>query len=205
MPAPDNRIRLPGPKINFVADVGEVGQDHDSYPTPGQARYDHLRMYLIGLLAQQSSTDQPSQYREGTPWFDQSTTPPCLKICINGEFVPYAEAIKLGTGASAVTLSDWFSSVEAALVSISPDMSFSGTATGFAAAITIPSALRPSLTSQSRAFLYVNGLLVDPRSTTINDGVITLSLNGLKRGDKYNVIIRGIPINYFHIPDVPAP
>ena len=57
--------------IDFVADVGIASQDHDNYPPPqGQARFDHMRMAIIALLSQQASFSEPTQYRDGTPWFD---------------------------------------------------------------------------------------------------------------------------------------
>lgn len=103
----DNRIRLPGPKINFADDVGVTGQDHDDYPEPGQARYDHLRMYLIGLLSNQSGPQPPTQYRDGTVWFDTSGPKGVLKIRDRSEWRHLAEAIQL---APDVTLADWFQS-----------------------------------------------------------------------------------------------
>jgi hypothetical protein len=66
----DNRIRFSTSAIDFTNDVGLTQQQHDTYPSPNtQARYDWMRMYLIGLLSNQSSCDQPSQYRPGTMWY----------------------------------------------------------------------------------------------------------------------------------------
>jgi len=66
----DNRLRFQGPKFDFNSQVGLSGLDHDNYPAPGLARYDQMRMYLIALLANQSSDSPPTEYRAGTIWFD---------------------------------------------------------------------------------------------------------------------------------------
>lgn len=67
----DNRIRYPEPEINFSVDVGLTGQAHDDYPEKGTApRFDWMRLYLIGLLSNQSSELPPCEYRPGTVWFD---------------------------------------------------------------------------------------------------------------------------------------
>lgn len=67
---PDDRINLQPPLINFDLDVGTTGQAHDIFPEPGQARFDWMRSYLIGLLSHQSSFNEPIEYRIGTVWFN---------------------------------------------------------------------------------------------------------------------------------------
>ena len=201
----DNRIRLPGPLINFAGDVGLTGQDHDTYPSPGQARFDHMRIFLQGLLSQQSSAIAPTEFREGTPWFDTGSTPPQLRIRLGNEWVPYGKAITLGFGVDAVNLSDWFDRAQYMLSSLAPDVTFSGQATGFAASITVPGPLRTSLTPVSRPLVYVNGLLLDPRETMLENGVVLLGINRMKSGDRFSVLIRGIPNQNFYVPDTPAP
>lgn len=92
---PDNRLRLQAPAIDFTNNVGITGQDHDNYPAPNQqARYDHLRMYLIALLANQSSYSAPTQYREGTLWFNLNTNE--LLIMHNGSWTSMLDVIKVG-------------------------------------------------------------------------------------------------------------
>lgn len=106
MAAPDARIHLPGSPIDFPTDVGTTGQDHDTYPSPDtQARFDHMRMYLIGLLANQASigTDEPTQYREGTWWFD--LTEGAMKIRKGDAWVPAGDGILVADG---VTLGDFY-------------------------------------------------------------------------------------------------
>lgn len=112
---PDNRIRIPAPPIDFEEDVGETGQDHDNFPEPGQARYDWMRMFLIGLLANQASYDEPVNYRKGSFWMDLSTG--VLKIRTgNGtagtEWSDVAELIQVSPG---LTLQDWFDAVSSSL------------------------------------------------------------------------------------------
>jgi hypothetical protein len=106
----DNRIRLSSAKIDFDSEFGNLGQDIDGYPPEGgQARFDHMRSVLLGLLAQQSSVNEPSQRRNGTPWFDLNTG--SLKIWSDGEWRDYAEVIKIGSG----SLKDWTDNVNSLL------------------------------------------------------------------------------------------
>ena len=200
----DNRLVLPPIKIDF-GKVGVTGQDHDNYPAPAQARYDHMRMYLIALLSQQSSPNQPTQYREGTPWLDISGTVPQLKINLGGQWVPYSNAMVLDNGLSAISLTDWYAQSSALLASLAPDITFSGSATGPTSSITVPGPVLGSLRTNSRPFVHVNGLLLDPRSTTIENSVIQLGQGQMRLGDRFSVMIRGIPTQNFYVPDVPAP
>lgn len=112
---PDNRIRTPAPPIDFADDVGETGQEHDNYPEPGQARYDWMRMFLIGLLANQASYSEPVNYRKGSLWFDLNDE--VLKIR-TGEGVAGTQwtdipvVIEVSPGLS---LKGWFDAVSASL------------------------------------------------------------------------------------------
>lgn len=107
MPLPDQRIRLSAPTIDFDTQVGVTGQEHDNYPAPRtQARFDHMRLYLIGLLCQQASYDPPVEYREGTPWFDLNTM--SLKIRKAEAWRPYADALEVEDGISLSTFYQQF-------------------------------------------------------------------------------------------------
>lgn len=103
----DHRIRLPGPRIDFQNDVGLTGQTHDDFPAPGQARFDHMRMYLIGLLSCQSGQHPPTQYRDGTLWFDQSGEIGVLRIRDREAWRSIAEVVEVAPG---ISLSDWYNS-----------------------------------------------------------------------------------------------
>lgn len=199
MPTPDNRIKLPGPLIDFADDVGTTGQDHDDYPAPGtQARYDHQRLYLIGLLAQQSSFSEPSQYRDGTPWFDLNTL--TLRIRRENSWISYADAIALtepDSNNDVITLSAWYEAVQELLSGLSPEIVFSGRCTvNNTTVITIPESIRTNLVSDSRVFFYINGILVRPDNCTIigspTPTTIRLSGTALNNGDEFTVNIRRI-------------
>jgi len=115
MSTPDNRIRIQAPPIDFENDVGITGQDHDEFPVPGPARYDTMRMFLIGLLASQASYDEPTNYRKGTIWLDLNTF--VLKIrsgdgVAGTEWSDISDAIQVSSGLS---LKDWFDAVSASL------------------------------------------------------------------------------------------
>jgi hypothetical protein len=199
---PDNRIRFPAPEIDFESDVGVTSQDHDTYPSAGQqARFDHMRIAIIGLLSQQSSYDEPSQYRDGTPWFDLNTMQ--LKIRMNNSWVSYAEAIVLSDG---TTLDAWYESVAAGLASLAPEIVFNGSCSvNSTTNIAIPISLRDYLYSDSRAFVYKNGLLLDPRYTQIIGGIVILNGEPLDSGDFFTVIIRRVESITWYGSDVVIP
>lgn len=209
---PNNTIRFPAPLIDFEAAVGETGQDHDTYPAPGgQARYDWMRLFLIGLLAQQSSYEEPSQYRQGTPWFDLNTF--SLKIRSGDAWVSYAEAIALtepDTNGQIVTLKSWYDSVQSLLVGLGTPVFFTGRCTADnTTTITIPAALQSAIGAESRVFLYINGTLVSPLACGLvgSPSPTTIRLSGLSlsSGDTFIADIRQVPNSTFHTSSVTAP
>lgn len=107
MSLPDYRIRFPAPLIDFATDVGLTGQAHDNYPEAGaQARFDHLRLYLIGLLSNQASSATPSEFSDGTIWFDLSEN--YYKTYNDNKWRDIADNIVLRNGADTISLSDWY-------------------------------------------------------------------------------------------------
>jgi hypothetical protein len=209
MSIPDCRIRLPAAKIDFDADVGTTGQAHDDFPAPGaQARYDHFRSFLIGLLAQQASEEEPTQYRNGTSWFDLTTN--TLKIRSGDEWVSLAEAISLtepDTDGAVVTLASWYESLQALLTGLSPEIVFSGSCSvDDVTTITIPESVQSSIHTDSRVFLYINGSLVDPRNcSVIGTTTIRLSNVVLMDGDVFTANIRRISASTFLASSVSVP
>lgn len=203
MPTPDNRIRLPATLIDFANDVGVASQSHDNYPPPqGQARFDHMRMFLIGLLSQQSSFDEPTEFRDGTPWFDLNTL--MLKINKGGEWVSYAEIIEL---AEDVSLANWYAEVSVALTSISQEVVFNGVCTvDGITEIAIPESLQQFVASDTRCFLYINQKLIDPRNCSIVASTTIRIVNAtLDDGDTFTVALRRIPASSFHTQTVSVP
>lgn len=113
---PDNRIRFPGPPIDFDSEVGTTGQAHDTFPAPGQARFDWLRSYLIGLLSNQASYTTPIEFRVGSLWFNlndnsfQFRSDNGAIINVSGEnWLGLAHGIVLEPG---LTLAQWFEQVK---------------------------------------------------------------------------------------------
>lgn len=208
---PDGRIRFPALAIDFGSDVGLSGGNHDNYPPAGgQARYDHMRMVIIGLLSQQASYDEPTEYRDGTPWFDLNEG--ILKIRFNGTWTPFSQVISVqqnASGENTKTLAQFYSELEAALVNLSSEVVYNGTASADGVtSIPIPTSLRNYIYSNSRPFVHINGLLIDPRNTTIAPGVTptTIALIGvtMNTGDTFTVTIRRIPDATFHTATVTA-
>lgn len=211
MSIPDHRIRFPSTRIDFDTDVGVTGQDHDSYPAPGsQARYDHQRLFLIGLLANQSSSAAPSEYREGTLWFDLNTS--TLRIRSGDAWVPAAEALALtepDTNGDVVTLASWYESLQPTLTGLAPEVVFAGHCTASTTTIPIPSGLQSSLDSSSRVFLYINGQLVSPLKVSLigspNPTTVKLSGVSLSASDEFVVNIRKITSPTYYTSTVVAP
>jgi len=185
---PNNTMRFPAGPIDFAAEVGITGQDHDNYPEAGtQPRYDWMRMALIALLAQQSSYEEPTQYREGTPWFDLNEL--ALKIRKNGQWVPFAQAVLISEG---YTLADFYAEYAA---TNSINVRFNGTATALSNTIDIPTDVAESISGSSDAVadVFINGVMVNPDNVTLGPNQVNLS-GGIQvtNGDEYVVIIRNV-------------
>jgi hypothetical protein len=121
---PDNRIKLePGP-ISFDT---VTGKKHDTFPEPGPARFDTMRSFLIGLLSNQSSFQEPVEFRAGTLFFDLNTnayrfrTPDGTIINVEGDnWISLSNGIELEPG---LTLADWFQQVRDLVVESDPSLS----------------------------------------------------------------------------------
>jgi hypothetical protein len=198
----DNRLKFDATLIDFSV-VGTTGQDHDNYPAPGQQpRYDWMRLYLIALLSNQSSEDEPTQYREGTLWYNLSTDQKRLFIYDGTAFVNIADHIKLGDNLKS--LSDFFSETVEALASVQPTYVYGGySAIDNPTRIPIPTVLQTPLTgivSFVRAFVYLNGALIDPRLYSLSVTCpcqIDLSTTAgemISAGDKYVVVITRVDV-----------
>ena len=205
----DNRIRFDPPPIDFVNNVGVTGQSHDQYPSPGQqARFDWMRMFLIGLLSCQSSDDPPIQYSEGTPWFD--LTDLTLKIRRDGSWVSLSEVIKLTDTATAndpLTLQDWYNAINEDVGSLRSEIFFQGTVqTANATLIPIPPDLTDELLPTSRPFVYVDGVLINPALTSLEPGpnptAVGLPSGLLPQGSSIFVTIKSIPDDNFYVQSV---
>ena len=209
----DNRIKLPVTKIDFN-NVGLTGQDHDNYPpAQGQARFDHMRLYLIGLLSQQSSHDEPTQKRDGTAWFDLYHL--ALKVYYNGSWHPYSDAISIQTDIGSVTLTEWSESVSNSILGIQPDVVFFGECTASGVdQIPIPPVLQPQIFNNSRIFITVTSptgdtSVVDPREVQLvgapTPTTIVMTNNELDNQDRFTVVIRRIPDSSFYTTTVSVP
>ncbi len=186
---PNNSMRFPPGPIDFTTEVGITGQDHDTYPAGNQqARFDWMRMVIISLLSQQSSYEEPTQYREGTPWFDINEL--ALKIRRNGQWVPYAQAVLIEDG---FTLADFYAAFVAS--SANPNARFNATAAAASNAILLPADTAALIAGQSDlvADVFINGVLVNPDYVSVASTQINLS-GGTQvlSGDDYTVVIRNI-------------
>lgn len=214
MALPDNRIRLSSTLIDFDTEVGNGSQDIDSYPAPGaQARFDHMRSVILGLLGNQSSFDEPSQYRDGSLWFDLNTLELKIRMGALSDWRPIAEAIAVDStdeeagDSTILTLAEWYENVANTLNSSAPEITFGGFSSNDGIiSIPIPESLRAGLYSDSRPFVYRNGLLIDPRLTALepsgNPTAVQLTATTLADGDTFTVLIKRMPAANFYIPDV---
>lgn len=194
---PDNRIRFSAARIDLETEVGLTGQDHDNYPAPGeQARYDWMKIFLIGLLSCQASYTAPTQYRDGTLWYDLTNT--CYKMWSGSAWVNLADAIAIGD----TNLSDWYNSVSDTITDMAPTMTFSGICTTDGSTIiTIPASIVPKIQATHKAFIFKNGILEDPRNNELLTPTINL-VNGaaLNSGDTFTIEIRNVSTS--HLPNV---
>ncbi|MBD3407276.1 MAG: hypothetical protein GF411_14245 [Candidatus Lokiarchaeota archaeon] len=197
MTLPDNRIKFPSTEVDFNNDVGTTGQDHDNYPEEDtQARYDWIRLYLIGLLANQASYEEPVNYRQGSIWMN--LTDGYFRFYNGSDFSPMAHALGVpGDVASATeeSLYSWIVAANERLSSIRKNATFSGVANVDASSISIPDEAKDAAADDgTHPFLYKNGRLVDPRLTSYNVGcpvVVELTGNAvLSSGDTFTVIIQ---------------
>lgn len=209
---PDYRIVLSPTKINFSAlGIGESGLDIESYPAPGQSRFDWMRSVILGLLTQQASFDAPTQKLPGTLWFDLNNN--TLKIYTGGAWCLLSDVITVYEGSTSddvITLASWYATVSSALSVFSPDVTFSGECTQDGITqITVPTSLRTGLGTYSRCFMFINGLAIDPRNCALQGGTppttIRLTNVTLDDGDTFTVIFRSIQSEYFHQSTVSVP
>jgi hypothetical protein len=197
----DNRVQFPATEIDFTDNT--TGQDHDTFPAPGQQpRYDWMRSALQGLLACQSSEDPPTQYRTGTVWYN--TTKQVYYIYNGVEWVSLAEAILMLEASSSgstslLTLSDWYTLAQSKLDTLQNRLVFAGRCvTDGKTEIPIPSAIQERIEDADMVhpFVYLNGVLIDPRNTRLSEGCATTVelLNGedIDNGDKFTVVIQRI-------------
>ena len=205
----DNRIRLSSTKIDFTNDVGVTGQDHDLFPEAGDPfRFDHMRMFLIGLLANQSTNiGYPSNYRIGTMFYDQNNDGE-MKIAgdISGtpteDFVDLSNHIALyDQDGNKITLTDWFRLIQAQVESFTKKITFSGISSdNNIKIIPIPLSIQSLIVSNMRPIVFINGILVDPRHTRFSSGspvsIELLDDIELDSADEFTVIIQGFDVFY---------
>lgn len=205
---PDNRLRLPPTKISFGNNISDdaptVNQDHDDFPEPGQARYDHMRMYLIALLAHQSSefSDMPSEGRTGSIWFPSDLGFFFYTDDNANTWKTIADAVGLTidesdpTDGEHLSLSEWFAEAQPKLEGLRPKMTWSGHAANSGlVSIPVPESLQDILTpikDDVRPLVYINGALVDPRNCNFSGCADVVELSGnveLSKNDDFTVIV----------------
>ena len=213
---PDNRLRFPAPLIDFATEVGLSGQDHEKFPAAdAQPRWDWLLIWFMSLLANQSSYDEPTQYSDGTLWFDLNTL--TIKIWrsslenISGSWMSIASTVGLetvpGGTPTIVTLQDWYRTVNSKLTGSAPESTFSGYSVSVSPVheIPVPVTLQGEIDLvKTRPFVYINGLLIDPRSCEYYTVATIKLLNSvvIQRNDYFTVVIKNILPANFSIPDV---
>jgi hypothetical protein len=186
----NNQIRLPVPIINFPVDVGLTGQDHDNYAQPGtHPRYDWMRSILLGLLSNQASYDEPTQYRPGTIWF--KLTDLMFRSMKDGRFGDISECIKAPTDQS---LYDWAEDIDEKRNKYIQTGTFSGISHHQLSVIRIPEELQPISKAPNRPYLFKAGLLANPSLVRFGIGCpVSIELSGdaiLSSGDNYTIFIR---------------
>jgi hypothetical protein len=209
---PDSRLRFPAPLLDFSTEVGLSGQDNERFPAADvQPRWDWLLIWFISLLSNQASYEEPTQYRDGTIWFDMNSL--TFKVWrsslenISGSWMKLSSSIEMETVSGVpLTLSTWYTSTNSKLSGAAPQTTFSGNCiTDGATDIPIPVTLQGEVDLvKTRPIIYINGLLIDPRNCSYNTAAI-ITLSGgttLQVGDRFTIIISNILPANFYIPDV---
>ena len=197
IPDADDRIQLPPTLVDFDNVVGITGQAHDNYPAGSQQpRWDWMRSYLIGLLANQSSNDPPTQYRIGTIWYNRIKS--AFEVWNGSAWISLADVIVTAeTTTTITTLTQSLTALEQKTLAIQPRMTFSGHCEGVNVShIPIPSTVQTALTniaSLVRPLVYINGRLADPRSCAFDNSCPSqINLSGTVRlqvNDVFTVVI----------------
>jgi len=164
----DNRIRLDQTPVDFTV-TDNVDQLHSSYPSPNnQSRYDQMRSYLIGLLSNQSSDSdsEPFEKRIGTFWFNKTLQ--MLLLFDGSKFDALSKFISINEGED--NLQDSLDNINSMLAYVGPKVVWSGIFnTDEVDSIPIPKEYWDyAKISGMIPFVYIQGLLIDPRKTTIN-------------------------------------
>lgn len=165
----DNRIRLDETPVDFDR-TDDTGQNHDTYPASGElTRYDQMRSYLIGLLSNQSSEDEPLEKREGSLWFDKGDNE--LKIYNGSDWDNLSKYIKINESGDNYTIQNTIDSIMATLAYVGPRIVWSGFfSSDEINRIPIPEDYQGyAMIEGMQAFVYVDGLLLDPRKCIIRD------------------------------------
>lgn len=195
----DNRIQLT-PPVEVDFDVsGQTGQAHDSYPAPKtQARYDLMRSYLIGLLSNQSCDEtqgQPNEMRTGTLWYQKAAQ---LLTIFNGtEFENLANHIAVKIADSDIrNLQTLLQSLVSSMQYVAPRVVWGGIiGYGTSRIFPIPEQfLGYASIAKMVPYIYINGVLIDPRNVTIelsspaqilvNDTIL------IKPGQNYFIVLQ---------------
>jgi len=185
----NNKLQFPTTEIDFVGDVGLTGQDHDNYADPGTLpRYDWMRMVVLGLLANQASGEEPTQYRPGTLHYDLNTF--FYKCMKDGNFEDISKCIKT----IGESLYAWSQDIEEKRARFQLAGTFSGVAYDDSNVINIPQNLQEISVAPNKPYLFKNGKIIDPALTQFNSGCpVAIELSGaaiLENEDTFTVFIR---------------
>lgn len=183
----DNRIRLDPPVVVDFTKPGLTGQKHDLYPAPNtQARYDLMRIYLMGLLANQSSNEnvdgEPFEKRTGTLWYKKVAG--LLELFDGTDFSDLSKHIGITINEEKRTIESVISDILLSLQYSAPRVIWCGRfIIGSNNNIPIPEAYHGyAVVAKMRPIVYVDGLLIDPRDTVIQAG----SPAYIKMNDNFN-------------------
>lgn len=178
----DNRIRLDQTPVDFT-ESGTTGQNHDKYPKDqSRARYDQMRSFLIGLLANQSSENEPLEKRTGTTWFDKKVNLMKLFTLVDGSYIPkhLSNFIGINTGDEVDTLQSVLTSILASMNNVGPRLIWSGIFNNDEInQIHIPDEYQGyAAMSNMHPLVYVEGSLIDPRKTVVDDSGVYVKIIG---------------------------
>jgi hypothetical protein len=185
----NNIIKYPvSEEVDFINDVGLTGQDHDNYAEPGtHPRYDWMRMIILGLLANQASREEPTEYRPGTLHYNLNDF--FYKCMKDANFEDLAKCIKI-----TKSLYEWAAEIEEKRKRFIQSGVFSGIAHAKSNVINIPRNLQNISKLPNKPYLFKNGKIVNPSLVRFNTSCpVAIELSGnasLNAEDIFTVFIK---------------
>lgn len=202
----DNRIRLDQTPVDFSS-TDDVDQNHSDYPSPNTApRFDLMRSYLIGLLSNQSSNEEPLEKRTGTLWFKKDIEK--FLVFIENEWDSLSKYVSMEKSDGEYdSLQNVIDSIMSSIAFVGPRVVWSGVFTSDEVnSIPVPDEFEEyAVLSGMQPFVFVDGILIDPRKTIINEQTpVQINLIGVDTKPNQEFVVKLEKVTSMKSETVPA-